>query len=563
MRIGIFFGGQSREREISYLGGRTAYENLDKTLFEPVPIFVDSFGNFILLQTEYLYKNSLREFYGSLDHKGFAVYVESLALSAEEIDKLINNIGTKILPQNFSNYFDFAFLALHGQGGEDGSLQGLLEWYNMPYSGCGILSSAVGIDKIIQNQWIANITGQNKASSKITWNTWKNGDKATIFENIKQQVGFPFVAKAPHQGSSIGVAIIKNNNIDEFIAAMHRCFFVVEIAAKTWNGYNQTQKHSYLQNLTDLDKGIGFPMYVPNSSKNNIIIEHPVELEMFLNGYFATHTTNLTIFSKDTEEEILLEEFITGQEFSCGVLQDDNGNAIALPPTEIISASSFDFDSKYKAGGSRKVIPIQSTDNNILAIQEAVSKIFTQLHFQVCARIDGFLTADNRVVLHDPNTIPGMSPSSLIFKQTAEIGLNVSQTLTYFIIASLQQRKNTGKNTTVLRNSLQKIEDQLAENKQSTQNQQCLYIDFEATEADFLRAKKEYAKAASNGQYKLQARLQTTLSNGESRVYLVPFALLMRETFAEMFEILQLPRHQMLEKTAENAKKLVEKYLIM
>ena len=49
MRIGIFFGGTSREREISFAGGRTVFDNLDKGLFQPVPIFVDSQGHFILL----------------------------------------------------------------------------------------------------------------------------------------------------------------------------------------------------------------------------------------------------------------------------------------------------------------------------------------------------------------------------------------------------------------------------------------------------------------------------------------------------------------------------------
>ena len=49
MRVGIFFGGKSREREISFAGGRTVYDNLDKGLFEAIPIFIDSLGQFILL----------------------------------------------------------------------------------------------------------------------------------------------------------------------------------------------------------------------------------------------------------------------------------------------------------------------------------------------------------------------------------------------------------------------------------------------------------------------------------------------------------------------------------
>ncbi|MCX6351987.1 MAG: hypothetical protein NTX03_09000, partial [Bacteroidetes bacterium] len=49
MRIGIIFGGKSREREISFAGGRTVYDLLDKSVFTPVPVFVDSLGKFILL----------------------------------------------------------------------------------------------------------------------------------------------------------------------------------------------------------------------------------------------------------------------------------------------------------------------------------------------------------------------------------------------------------------------------------------------------------------------------------------------------------------------------------
>jgi len=55
IRIGIIFGGQSKEREISFAGGRTVYDNLNKFLFEAVPVFVDSFGNFIELKWEYIF----------------------------------------------------------------------------------------------------------------------------------------------------------------------------------------------------------------------------------------------------------------------------------------------------------------------------------------------------------------------------------------------------------------------------------------------------------------------------------------------------------------------------
>jgi D-alanine-D-alanine ligase len=50
MRIGILFGGQAREREISFAGGKTAMAHINKSLFKPVPIFVDSLGHFILIK---------------------------------------------------------------------------------------------------------------------------------------------------------------------------------------------------------------------------------------------------------------------------------------------------------------------------------------------------------------------------------------------------------------------------------------------------------------------------------------------------------------------------------
>src|SRR6478735_8215962 len=156
MKIGIFFGGQSREREISFAGGRTVYDNLNKNLFEAVPVFVDSTGNFILLNWQYIYKGTIRDFYPPHRYtppspNGFQVYMESLnQLSPSEQAKIISSVGTRIEPRGFHKYFDFAFLALHGPYGEDGNIQGILEWYNIPYSGSGILPSAIGISKSVQ-----------------------------------------------------------------------------------------------------------------------------------------------------------------------------------------------------------------------------------------------------------------------------------------------------------------------------------------------------------------------------------------------------------------------------
>src|SRR5688572_31428290 len=123
-RIGVIFGGSSREREISFAGGRTVYDNLDKSLFEAVPVFIDSFGNFILMDWEFIYKGSIRDFYPHPDltppsPNEYQVYAESLGdLSPQELVKLINRIGTRIEPSSLPSLIDFAFLCLHGSDGE-------------------------------------------------------------------------------------------------------------------------------------------------------------------------------------------------------------------------------------------------------------------------------------------------------------------------------------------------------------------------------------------------------------------------------------------------------------
>src|SRR6478672_8315267 len=99
IRIGIFFGGGSREREISFAGGRTVYDNLDKNLFEPVPIFIDSLGNFIELDWNFVYKGTIRDFYPPINFlpsspHGFQIYPESLGeLSLQQQEKIISAVG--------------------------------------------------------------------------------------------------------------------------------------------------------------------------------------------------------------------------------------------------------------------------------------------------------------------------------------------------------------------------------------------------------------------------------------------------------------------------------------
>lgn len=442
MRIGIFFGGTSREREISFAGGRTVYDNLDKSLFEAIPIFVDSLGQLILLDWPYLYKGTIRDFYPPAaftppSEHGFQLYRESLNhLSPEEEKALFATVGRPLQFEELPDLIDFAFLALHGSGGEDGQLQGLLEYLHIPYSGSGIRASSIGMDKAYQKKLMDAAGFDMPDMVSIHRSDWVKGVIPSQLQQWVQQLGLPLVVRPANQGSSIGVRIVRT--VDELAPAINAAFFRVQWSSEAWRQKSTESKATYLRALTDIRSSIGFPLYIEN---HPIPFYHPQTLWDYLDQYSTTQDPPLILYGAQSEHTVVLESFIEGREFSCVVIRHENGNAIALPPTEILKGNEvFDYRSKYLAGLSRKRTPIELPDTEIERIRKACTDLFDYIEFNTYARIDGFIQADGRIFLNDPNTTSGMLPSSFFFHQAAEIGLNPSQFLTYIIRTSLWER---------------------------------------------------------------------------------------------------------------------------
>lgn len=437
VRVGIIFGGSSREREISFAGGRTVYDNLDKSLFEAVPVFADSFNNFLLLNWEFIYKGSIRDFYPPVEFVpasagDYQVYAECLNPSADVQLEMIKRIGTPLRADEFRKHFDFAFLCLHGPFGEDGKIQGLLEYHGMPYSGSGILPSAIGIDKPVQKKLMVNAGFASPGFIVVN----RREHVADIYAKAKAEIGFPLVVKAATQGSSIGISIINTDDEPKFNEAVNKAFFKRTLSASEWNAKTAQEKNEWIRVTSDIREGIGLPVLA-----NDELIHHPDALESKISSVFSAGKTTLTLEALDAESEILIEGFIEGKEFSCIVVQNENNVPVALPPTEIRKGKElFDYRSKYLPGLSRKITPIELPDAQIEAIRSQCEKLFLALGFDVYARIDGFITKDGTIYLNDPNTTSGMMPSSFFFHQAAEIGLNPSQFLTYIIRTSLCQR---------------------------------------------------------------------------------------------------------------------------
>ncbi len=498
MKIGIFFGGTSREREISFAGGRTVFDNLDKTLFTPVPIFVDSRGHFILLDWPNIYKGTIRDFYPPVaalppTTHPWQVYIESLGeLSDEELAAVIAPIGRRVLVEELPKLMDFAFLALHGPGGEDGSIQGMLEWLGIPYSGSGILPSAIGIDKIAQKR-LMQAAGLATPKFRVV------SDSYNLDELVKE-LGLPLVVKAPRQGSSIGVSIVKEADHVLFMEAVKRATFRRTVTKAEWQRLDGAERLAWVRQLADIREGISLPVkafgypapsgfyesYLQGSP--TYIHAHPESLFKFLNDSFASEGTltdeeidkrwdsglsidavdSVSIESLTGETQVLIEQFIAGREFSCIVIEDENGQPLALPPTEIVKGDElFDYRSKYLPGLARKVTPIDLPEADIERIRQQCEQMFRTFGFEVYARLDGFIQADGTIFLNDPNTTSGMLPASFFFHQAAEIGLNPSQFLTYIIRTSLAARLRAGMHPATLRGNLHPLDAAIRNRQQA------------------------------------------------------------------------------------------------
>lgn len=434
MRIGIFFGGPSREREVSFAGGRTVYDNLDKTRFEAVPIFIDSLGQWILLDWEYIYKGTIRDFY-PMSHlipkadSGVQHYIESFPDLARQAAEAVGKI---IEPNEISQLIDFAFLALHGRYGEDGTIQSQLTEAGIPYSGSGVMACAIGMDKYAQKRLMSAAGFEMPEMMSINRFEWV-AEPESILKKITQLFDDQIVIRPSKQGSSIGVTITKCKATD-LTHAIDKAFFRQRFDPAVWQAMSKEDRQRWLNDLTDVKTGLGLPLLIDGD-----MYHRASEVADFLSAHSGA--TEVLLEAIDSEKRVIVESFINGREFSCIVVRNTDGNPLALPPTEIVKQGQlFDYRSKYLPGLSRKETPINLEISAIEKIRQTCCELYDLLQFGCYARIDGFYTGDGKVILNDPNTTSGMLPSSFFFHQAAEIGLNPSQFLTYIIHTSLIER---------------------------------------------------------------------------------------------------------------------------
>ena len=338
IKLGVIFGGMSTENEVSVKSATSVMNNLDKNKYEVFPIYINKEGNW------FEYENNK---------------------PIENIIKYLKNM-------------DVIFPVLHGLYGEDGTIQGMLELLKIPYVGCGIIASSIGMDK----SYTKIIFEKAKINqTKHIYIKDYDGEKMTIVENdlnekkisiddviilANEKLKFPLFIKPCNSGSSVGVNKAENNE--------------------------------------DLKKAI------------------------------------LEAFKYDSK--VLIEQGIKGKEVECAVLGNSRIGVEASRVGEILSAEDFyTFDAKYENQDSKTVIPASITDEQQEEIRKLASKAFKALDGNGLSRVDFFAEeGTGKVFLNEINTMPGFTNISMYPKLMEDFGYSYSSLLDKLIEIALNKQ---------------------------------------------------------------------------------------------------------------------------
>lgn len=191
MRLGVVFGGQSVEHEVSVASAMELLQAADPARFEPVPFGVTRDGRWL----------TPAETHAQLDRpeRPFEKRIEAEAPPLFQRSEVLRELAA----------VDIVFPLVHGVNGEDGTLQGMLEMFNLPYAGCGVEASAVGMDKSQQKKLFQHAGLRVARHMTVLDHEWSAGG-AGVARGIEKQFGYPAFVKPSNGGSSVGVSKVRS-----------------------------------------------------------------------------------------------------------------------------------------------------------------------------------------------------------------------------------------------------------------------------------------------------------------------------------------------------------------
>ncbi|MGM9878227.1 MAG: D-alanine--D-alanine ligase family protein [Bacilli bacterium] len=266
IKLGVIFGGETVEHEVSIISALQAIKNIDTDKYEVIPIYISKdrlwYTGHILLDID-TYK----------DFDNVKKYAKEVTLYKKDNTYYLGN--TRGLFRKDLTDVDVILPIVHGNNVEDGSLAGLLESIGIPYVGSHVLGSALGQDKVVMKQVMASC---NLPIVDYVWfydNEYLD-DKDGILKKIKK-LGYPVVVKPSTLGSSVGIRVAKSEKeieecIDEAITYDNKIVIekmienLVEVNCSVLGNY-QFQRVSVLEEVMGEDEILSYTDKYIGSSK--------------------------------------------------------------------------------------------------------------------------------------------------------------------------------------------------------------------------------------------------------------------------------------------------------
>ena len=214
IKIGVFFGGKSVEHEVSIITAIQAIENIDKDKYDVIPIYIAKdnqmyCGNYVGDIKQYKNINNL-------------IHISSQVTLAQKNNKTcLIRCNKKFYESSIYDYIDIAFPIVHGTNVEDGTIQGYLKMFNIPYVGCDVISSSCGMDKYV-SKCILKENNIPVLDCKCYTIVDYNKNSKIIINEIEKAFSYPVIVKPVNLGSSVGIKIA--NNQEELVESIENAF---------------------------------------------------------------------------------------------------------------------------------------------------------------------------------------------------------------------------------------------------------------------------------------------------------------------------------------------------
>lgn len=194
--VAVLFGGQSSEHEVSKISASTVISNMSQDKYYIIPVYITKDGIWML------YDGPVENIMNGQWEK----YATRAIISPDAEHKgILRIVGDKI--KNIP--IDVVFPVLHGKYGEDGTIQGLLELSEIPYVGCGVLSSAICMDKSY-TKIVAEKIGIEQTKHIVYYKYDIEENIENIIKNIEENIAYPCFVKPSNAGSSVGITKASN-----------------------------------------------------------------------------------------------------------------------------------------------------------------------------------------------------------------------------------------------------------------------------------------------------------------------------------------------------------------